>query len=89
MYAIRCYYAATTYTYTITDTKPDSFIITGSMLLIRRPKNSIDPPVTSPFSTFSKPEMAFRVVVLPAPFPPASATVPTAPVAGRSTPPRR
>ena len=47
----------------------------GSIRSMRRPRKRIEPSVTSPSSDFSKPEMAFSMVVLPAPFGPSKATI--------------
>ena len=47
----------------------------GGRRSIRSPSNSIVPSVTSPSSAASSPEMAFRVVDLPAPFEPSNATM--------------
>src|SRR4051812_21556331 len=48
----------------------------GECLSTRSPANSTVPFVTSPRSACSRLEMAFRVVVLPAPFAPRIATMP-------------
>src|SRR4051794_15874284 len=45
------------------------------MPLMRSPSNTIWPRVTSPSSVLSRPEIAFRVVDLPAPLAPSSATI--------------
>ena len=47
----------------------------GSRPSMRRPMNSMLPSVTRPLSVLSRPEIAFSVVVLPAPLAPSSATI--------------
>ena len=47
----------------------------GSRPSIRWPMNSMPPSVTLPSSVLRSPEMAFRVVVLPAPLAPRRATI--------------
>ena len=50
-------------------------ISSAFFLSIRVPFQSMLPSVTSPSSTCSNPEMAFRVVLLPAPLAPNKATI--------------
>ena len=59
----------------ITWKMPRRTILSGSMPLMRSPSNTISPRVTSPSSVFSRPEIAFSVVDLPAPLAPSSATI--------------
>ncbi len=59
----------------ITWKMPRRTILSGSMPLIRSPSNRMSPRVTSPSSVFSRPEIAFSVVDLPAPLAPSKATI--------------
>ncbi len=53
---------------------PALVIVSGEWLWIGLPSNRMLPSVTSPFSGLRSPDMAFRVVVLPAPLLPSSET---------------
>ena len=56
-------------------TRPILVISNGRMPSMRRPSNSMLPLVTSPRSVRSTPEIAFRVVVLPAPLAPSRVVI--------------
>ena len=60
----------------MTCTMPILAIFSGGNRSMRSPMNSIEPSVTSPSSCFNRPDMAFRVVLFPAPLAPSSATMP-------------
>ena len=58
-----------------TCTRPSLVISCARMPSMRRPASSIAPLVTSPRSDRSTPEIAFKVVVLPAPLAPRSVVI--------------
>ena len=60
----------------ITCTQPRRTSSFGERACTSSPSNTIEPLVTSPRSECSRFEIALRVVVLPAPFAPSSATMP-------------